>query len=324
MTKQYAKIGMGGTFDHLHLGHREFISFAAQLADTVVIGVTDQRMTEHKQYPQLIESAEQRLEAVKALCQTREIIAEVMALHDVYGPTISDSEIDALAVTEETVSGADAINQERQRLGMPQLPVHVFQLVKDAHGVPITSTRIRAGEINRDGDNYADILSGGVQLTQQQRAFFSRPQDPIVTAAPNHATTPTFVVGDICLQIFHENNWEFHAGWFDEKSERTPLPHRSWKKAINTVKNRAGGLSAAAVTNVSHVASSVASDWCNDMLPITSHLTRVLGEEDLITIGVVMLAPLGCVVYYGQPGQGMVRLEITEQLKTAFTRSITS
>ena len=42
------------------------------------------------------------------------------------------------------------------------------------------------------------------------------------------------------------------------------------------------------------------------------------GEEDLATIPAVLSAPLGSVVVYGQPGEGLVLVEVTEQKRREF------
>ncbi len=42
---------------------------------------------------------------------------------------------------------------------------------------------------------------------------------------------------------------------------------------------------------------------------------EVEGEEDLLTIPVVILAPEGTIIIYGQPGQGLVVLEADEDTK---------
>ena len=44
----------------------------------------------------------------------------------------------------------------------------------------------------------------------------------------------------------------------------------------------------------------------------------VEGEEDLATIVAAVKAPLGSVVLYGQPGKGVVWIDITEQKKRQF------
>ena len=42
---------------------------------------------------------------------------------------------------------------------------------------------------------------------------------------------------------------------------------------------------------------------------------EVVGEEDLATLVCVHLAPPGSAVVYGQPGQGVVLIEVTQKIK---------
>lgn len=53
---------------------------------------------------------------------------------------------------------------------------------------------------------------------------------------------------------------------------------------------------------------------------------RVRGEEDLATLPVILMAPLGTVVLYGQPDEGVVFVEVTsekkEEIKLLFEKLI--
>jgi uncharacterized protein (UPF0218 family) len=44
-------------------------------------------------------------------------------------------------------------------------------------------------------------------------------------------------------------------------------------------------------------------------------IIKVLGEEDLATLPAVLFAPLTTLVFYGQPGEGLVMVEVTEKKK---------
>ncbi len=44
----------------------------------------------------------------------------------------------------------------------------------------------------------------------------------------------------------------------------------------------------------------------------------VRGEENLATLPAVLTAPIGSVIVYGQPNEGMVLIEVTEQKKREF------
>ena len=69
MAKRYKTVGLGGTFDHFHDGHRHFLKYAASLSLRLHIGITHPKLTLHKSHAHLIESWEKRAQSVKKFCQ---------------------------------------------------------------------------------------------------------------------------------------------------------------------------------------------------------------------------------------------------------------
>ena len=77
---------------------------------------------------------------------------EVIPLNDVFGTTIYDGDFDAIVVSEETEPTAVEINEIRTSKGMRPLDIVVVSFVLAYDGTPISSTRIRRGEINQNGE----------------------------------------------------------------------------------------------------------------------------------------------------------------------------
>ena len=73
-------------------------------------------------------------------------------MEDPYGTTIYDSDFDAIVVSEETEPTAVEINKIRVSKDMNPLDIVVVSFVLAYDGTPISSTRIRRGEINKNGD----------------------------------------------------------------------------------------------------------------------------------------------------------------------------
>jgi pantetheine-phosphate adenylyltransferase len=72
-------------------------------------------------------------------------------LEEHYGPTIDDASIDAIVVSPETEPTALKINQIRQKKEMKPLDIITIGMVMAQDGKPISSTRIRRGEIDSCG-----------------------------------------------------------------------------------------------------------------------------------------------------------------------------
>lgn len=77
----------------------------------------------------------------------------------------------------------------------------------------------------------------------------------------------------------------------------------AFEASVIEVKNPAGTLTPELIN----------APWAGGPLEII-----VRGEEDLATIPAVLGAPLGSVVLYGQPGEGVVLVHVTERKKEEF------
>jgi pantetheine-phosphate adenylyltransferase len=308
MGKQYKTVGLGGTFDHFHDGHKQFIEFAAHLSQQLIIGVTYPELTLHKPFAHLIESPEKRAKMVKQFCHYNNIPCEVVELVDIYGPTLEDKRIEALIVTEETLDGAKKINDLRLKMKLRDLNVHVAPLLKNQAGQPLHSEQIRGGEANRQGIIYRLLFEKNLVLNEEQRQFFSKPLGKIVDQPIYETASPVCVVGDASVETFVTNNWNWwDVAVFDGKQQRTEYNSESIgslniDKKIN---NSAGMISAELVREL------------YGSLTNRKELTTIFvnGEEDLATVALVLLLPLDSVIYYGQPNEGMVEVVVTEHLK---------
>lgn len=299
----YKKIGLGGTFDHFHLGHQAFLLFASELAEHLVIGITTPEMIKHKHYFSQIESYETRAEAVKSFTKNFFNKVDVIPLTDPYGPTLLGSNVEALAATSATKSGAENVNIKRAELGLGQLPIHVRELENDENGNPLASERIRKGLINRKGKVYKNIFKNVIFLNDNQKQIFTSPQGKIVThPSPSEIA---YVVGDTSLENFIAHNWPYNLGVIDFIKRRKPYqpPVLSETSTIVRVANENGTIS---VKMIEALANAIETS--------AKHLI-VDGEEDLAAVALVLLAPLGTHIYYGQPKIGMVDMIVTEEKK---------
>jgi pantetheine-phosphate adenylyltransferase len=148
MVKSYKKVAVGGTFDKFHYGHRRLIGIAFEIGRYVVIGVTSNEFGGVKGR---IEPCNIRMSNLKTLLEKKHQNYEIKELHDPYGTTTTDETIDAIVVSEETEPTAFKINKIRREKGMEPLDIVTIGMVLADDGIPISSTRIRKGEIDKMG-----------------------------------------------------------------------------------------------------------------------------------------------------------------------------
>jgi phosphopantetheine adenylyltransferase len=77
--------------------------------------------------------------------------AKIMQLNDPFGVTLSEGCVEALIVSRETERMAVKINEERTRRGLAPLHIVIIDMVPSENHSPISTTRIRRGEIDREG-----------------------------------------------------------------------------------------------------------------------------------------------------------------------------
>ena len=147
-SKKYSKVAVGGTFDKFHDGHKKLLSTAFELGEKVEIGVTSDAFGGLKGD---IDSCEERMNSLKSFFSDKSNF-DIVPLEDPYGTTIYDEYFDAIVVSEETEPTAVKINEIRVSKGMDPLDLVVGSFVLAYDGIPISSTRIRKGEINKNGE----------------------------------------------------------------------------------------------------------------------------------------------------------------------------
>jgi pantetheine-phosphate adenylyltransferase len=151
--KEFKKVAVGGTFDQLHRGHRALLGKAFEVGDKVVIGLTSDAFVERMGKPHKTASYADRRRELEAFLAKLGLSsrAEIVPLNDAFGLTISGKGLEALIVSEETEKIGDAINQKRLSSNHRPLKIVVVAMVEAENDNPISTTRIRRGEIDRNG-----------------------------------------------------------------------------------------------------------------------------------------------------------------------------
>ena len=184
MKKKYSHAGLGGTFDHFHKGHEAIIDKAFSVAEKVSIGVTTPEMTKNKSFSRSLQPYSYRLHYLENYLKNKEYFARstIFPLEDIYGTTLTDTTIDCLVVSSETVTNANKINEKRHKIGLSPLAIIEISWVLDMDDEPIRSGRIRKGMIDRVGFPYMHLFSKQqLSLPEELRSELRKPlHEPVL------------------------------------------------------------------------------------------------------------------------------------------------
>ncbi len=147
-------VATGGTFDYIHIGHIKLLSTAFEISDHVIIGLTSDRFVKrYKLTSNIKNNYLRRLFNLKKYISLnfKDANYTILKLEDEFGPVISSSQIQAIIVSEETLVKVKQINKIRISNCLEPLRVIVVEIAKSSDGKPISSTRIRNGEIDEKG-----------------------------------------------------------------------------------------------------------------------------------------------------------------------------
>ncbi|MDH5495307.1 MAG: phosphopantetheine adenylyltransferase [Candidatus Bathyarchaeota archaeon] len=153
MSKPFKIVAVGGTFDEFHKGHRVLLKTAFEVGEKVQVGLCTDDFVEKMKKPHYIAPFAVRLEELKGFLRKHAWLehAEIVPLHDPYGPALTSKQIETIVVSQETEARAREINEKRKASNLRPLNVIVIEMVLAENCDPITTTRIRRLEIDREG-----------------------------------------------------------------------------------------------------------------------------------------------------------------------------
>lgn len=154
LSDQYDTVAVGGTFDHLHDGHKILLTASTFLARNIlIVGVTGPKLLTNKKYSEYLDSYDKRVDEVRSfirLIQYNQRV-DIYQINDVCGPTAVIPDIDALVVSLETAAGGEYVNKVRKQRNFKELDVIKVIVVGDTYGKvdikdKLSSTTLRMKE----------------------------------------------------------------------------------------------------------------------------------------------------------------------------------
>ncbi len=316
---------IGGTFDRFHVGHEHLLNTCLEKSDTVQVWLISDEIAKKKN--PLILSWDERKNDILVWVE-KFGFSENLTIHllnDSIGPAATTQEADAIGCTTETRAACEDINSRRQHRGLPQLSIIEANHVSSPDGNIISSSRIRAGEIGRDGtcwlgdaEMYIDqqmpeILDS--ELKKPYGTLFEGPESNTSIAMKKAISTiqencPKLIaVGDVCVQTLVEMNIIPDVAFVDGMTKRKP-----WGPAADLDRTVFTSLTTCTsppgvITADLKLATKVALSNNEPTLVVVN------GEEDLAPLIIHLIAPLGCALVYGQPSKGVVLRITTEETK---------
>lgn len=311
----YQHVFVAGTFEGLHKGHRALLARAFAVGVKVTIGVTSDQFVKKfkvKNHELRIRNYKSRKSVLEDWLQENHLTsrATIIPIDDPYDPAASMVGVDAIVVTKETRVKGQEINRKRKARGLTSLALIEVPLVSARDGNPISATRVRNGEIDRDGrlvmpDSLRSTLGkplGKVLRGQAIAQSIRRNRDRVITT-----------VGDVATKTLLDAGVTPYLSIVDGKVSRKPYPH-----TISQLRKRSS-CEAKIISGpgyISREATEAIQDcFSHNASRITHNVLVIDGEEDLLVLPALVYTPWGTIIYYGQPGKGLVEVVVTQVAK---------
>jgi pantetheine-phosphate adenylyltransferase len=149
--RRLKRVGVGGTFDRLHEGHKVLLRKAFESGEKVIIGVTTENLLQNKFRKEMIYSYERRVEDIRKFLSSEGLLerADIIPISERFGTAATDPEMEAVVVSEETMEAVKEINKARRERKLHPLRSLVVKMVRDRDGKPFKSSSIREREALR-------------------------------------------------------------------------------------------------------------------------------------------------------------------------------
>jgi pantetheine-phosphate adenylyltransferase len=311
----YKHAVIGGTFDGLHKGHQYILTRAFESARTVTIGLTSEAYIRRFKKSRGVTPYSKRYQELTKWLRSQHFAERtiIVPLDNAWGPAVI-GDFEAIIVSRDNKHVAREINGLRRERGLPDLVLVEITIIDADDQEPISSTRVRAEEIDREGH---------LRLPDSLRPELQKPLGRVlvgVDAALSlelHKKDPVITVGDVTTKTVLAFGIKPTLAVIDLQVERKPYQtldafQFSDEYTVVHVESGPGFISRDALYAIKR--------WGAFLKTRKHTLLVVSGEEDLLTLPVLAEAPIGSVLYYGNPPstglEGLVEVIITKKIKS--------
>ncbi|GEM_PF-101877 len=321
----FEKIALGGTFDHFHLGHKKLLEISFSLSKKVIIGISkSQLLLKNKVLFEAIESYSQRKKSVCNFLSKKKWLdrALIIPINDFIGKVDKLKKVQGLVLSRQTYLNGLKINQLREDNGLEKLRLIIVNDVLTDDGQLVSSERIRIGEIDRKGRVYFNLFKKTLVIPESIKLELKKPMGKVYQnisqfLKERFKSVMTVAVGDIIVGEFLKNNLAPDLKIIDFKSKRLPISQdltslfkRNYltNELADKWENQPGTVNSTTVCQIKKLINLFLKEKKPQSLMID-------GEEDLLGLPAILLAPLRSIVLYGHFQYGLIAVFVDEKIK---------